>query len=125
MTFQIFNLDNQTITLAEFDHVYCCSMNIEERDDQYADWFNLLECVFNIYGHLADKLEDDYFKSCFIAESRKVSLHKTAKMLLVWMAKVLYYDETIEDVDSTYKYIHRFMEFALAHKNEYYFKFRF
>lgn len=83
MKFQIFDSDN-LIFLQDFDSLYWKFLDKEENPNRYGRWFMFLEAILNMYGDIADNCKDSYlYKSLDIKDSRTLSLHQTAKVLIM------------------------------------------
>lgn len=127
MTFQIFNQNNEALFLNDFDKVYCRFNGQEEDPKRYGKWYTLLEMVFRTYADIADKAVETYLRErvVFKSSSRRVTMRQVTQCLMIWLGSSIGLDDKVEDLDEMYQYIREFVDFALSHKDEYYFEFSF
>lgn len=86
MTFEI-KQNGEFITLNSFDNQYFAFIGEEPHSDIYGRWFNLLECVFNTWGDMADYTDKKYSylrKRMNIKDSRAIPAKDAAHCLMVW-----------------------------------------
>lgn len=121
MTFQIFNSEtNNPIFLQDFDSLYWKFLDKEK--DSNGRWFMLLEAILNMYGDIADNCKDSYlYKSLDIKDSRTLSLHQAAKVLIMWYGRTFLEKDTFEGIE----YIKDVVNFFQHYGNQYYIKFSF
>lgn len=126
MIFKIISkITNQPINLSDFDILYCKFAGIEVDKHRYANWFPYLEGVFYTFGDLADHAKNSYFykgKLC-IKETRKVSLHQAAQLMLVNHSMFLFSGEKLED--DYFRDIKDIVNFYQENDDRFYFIFSF
>lgn len=122
MTFQIFDSEtNNPIFLQDFDSLYWKFLDKED-PNEYGRWFRLLEAILNTYGDIADNCKDSYlYNSLDIKDSRTLSLHQAAKVLIMWYGKTFLEEDTFEGIE----YIKDVVNFFQHYGNQYYIKFSF
>lgn len=127
MTFQIFNQNNEAIFLNDFDEAYCRFNGQEVDPERYGEWYPLLEMIFLTYADIADRAKGSHLHemTIFRAPSRRVTMRQAAQCLMIWLGSGIGLNDKVEDLDKMYKYIREFVDFALSHKDEYYFEFSF
>lgn len=123
MTFQIFDSEtNNPIFLQDFDSLYWMFLNKKEDPNNYGRWFMLLEAILNMYGDIADNCKDSYlYKSLKIKDSRTLSLHQAAQVLIMWYGRTFLKGDTFEGIE----YIKDVVNFFQHYDNQYYIEFSF
>lgn len=123
MRFQIFNSEtNQPIVLNDFDALFCKFAGQEYDTERYGRWYPMLEPVLNTYGDMADNCKDSFlYESLDIKDSRILSLHQAAKVLIIWYGRTFLENDTFENMT----YIKDVVNFFQHYNNQYYITFRF
>lgn len=117
MKFQIFNSEtNQPIVLNDFDVLFCQFTGQEYDTERYGRWYHMLEPVLNTYGDIADNCKDSFlYKSLDIKDSRTLSLHQAAKVLIMWYGRTFLENDTFENMN----YIKDVVNFFQHYNNKY------
>lgn len=129
MTFEIYNnLTSQPITLAEFDSKYCTFMGIPELSNEFAEWFNYMEEVFNTYADIADygRKTIAYKQVVHLHDGRLMTCEQIAQCLLISLGKIVP-KVNIESIEYEMENIKKLIRFFLSDsiRNDYYFEFHY